>query len=252
MSAIEADVVVEGRRLLARAEEERVPLRLLGGVAIRLRSPPGFPQPFDRSYADLDFVTGPRSAGATTRLLRGEGYDPHVAFNALHGNERLLFFDDQHGRQVDVFVGSFRMSHRIPLAGRIELEPGTLPLAALLLTKLQIAELNEKDVRDALALLHGHDVRDEDGEVLNAARVARLCASDWGLWRTITGNLEASRDLLGRYDLAPGERDRIAERIAALLARIESEPKSRGWRIRARVGERKRWYEVPEEVAGGP
>jgi hypothetical protein len=252
VSAIEADVVAEGRRLLARAEEEAVPLRLLGGVAIRLRAPAGVPQAFDRSYADLDFVTAPGSAAATTRLLRAEGYDPHVAFNALHGNERLLFFDDEHGRQVDVFVGSFRMSHRIPLAGRIELEPGTLPLAELLLTKLQIAELNEKDVRDALVLFHGHDVGDEDGDVLNAARVARLCASDWGLWRTITRNLQSSHHLLGNYDLAPGERERIAERITALLARIDSEPKSRGWRMRARVGERKRWYDVPEEVAGGP
>jgi hypothetical protein len=252
VTPIEADIVAEGRRLLARAEAEGVRLRLLGGVAIRLRARDGIPPPFERSYADLDFVTARRDATPTAALLRDDGYQPHVAFNALHGNERLLFFDEGNGRQVDVFVGAFRMSHRIPLEDRIELEPATLPLADLLLTKLQIAELNEKDVKDALALLHGHPVADEDGESVNAARIAGLCASDWGLWRTITGNVAASRDLLARYGLPEGDLARIAERIDALLDRIEREPKSRAWKLRARIGERKRWYETPEEVGGGP
>jgi hypothetical protein len=252
MSAIEADVVAEGERLLASAAGEGVILRLLGGVAIRLRAPGGLPAAFERRYADLDFATSRAGAGEVTRFLRGDGYEPHVAFNALHGNERLLFFDEANGRQVDVFVGSFRMSHAIPLEGRIELEPATLPLAELLLTKLQIAELNEKDVRDALALLHGHPVGEEDGASVNAAQIARLCAADWGLWRTFTGNLNTCREHLGRYDLSEEEQREVAGRIDAVTERIEREPKSRAWRLRARIGERKRWYDTPEEVGVGP
>jgi Uncharacterised nucleotidyltransferase len=252
MSAIEADIVAEGERVLARAAAEGVRLRLLGGVAIRLRGRDRIPPAFERSYADLDFVTSRGDASRAADLLRHDGYQPHVAFNALHGNERMLFFDEAHGRQVDVFVGAFRMSHRIPLEGRIELESGTLPLADLLLTKLQIAELNEKDVKDALAILHCHQVSDEDGDCVNAARIAGLCASDWGLWRTITGNVAASRDLLARYGLPEGDARQIAARIDVLLDRIEREPKSRAWKLRARIGERKRWYETPEEVGGGP
>ncbi|MGH3047939.1 MAG: hypothetical protein ACRDNC_13220 [Gaiellaceae bacterium] len=252
MNAIEPDVVAEGKRLLGRAEDEGVILRLLGGVAICLRAENGIPAVFERLYADLDFVTSRGAAGGVARLFRSEGYEPHVAFNALHGNERLLFFDETHGRQVDVFVGTFRMSHAIPLEGRIEFEPGTLPLADLLLTKLQIAELNEKDVRDALALLHGHPVDEEDGASVNAARIAELCAADWGLWRTFTGNLATCREHLARYDLPAEEGYKVAARIDAVAERIEREPKSRAWRLRARVGERKRWYETPEEVAGGP
>ena len=250
MSRIEADVVAEGKRLLARASEEGIPLRLLGGVAIYLRAPAELAPAFARGYVDIDFVAGKKRAGAVAGLFRDAGYAPHVAFNALHGQERLLFFDEEHGRQVDVFVGAFAMCHRIPLDERLTVDPISIPLAELLLTKLQVIELNEKDVRDALALLHDHPIGETDGETLNAARVAQLCASDWGLWRTITQNLRACRDFADRYDVP--DRARLEASLDRLLERIEAEPKSRGWRLRAKVGDRKRWYELPEEVAGGP
>jgi hypothetical protein len=249
---IEADVVSEGQRLLARAAEENVPLRLLGGVAIKLRAPGELPAAFTRKYADLDFVTKKKSAGSAAELFRAEGYEPHVAFNALHGTERLLFFDNGNERQVDVFVGGFKMSHAVPVAKRLELEPDTLPLAELLVTKLQIAELNEKDVRDALALFDAHPVEERDGDAINSACIAGMCCTDWGLCRTLTGNLAACRDHLANYDLPEDEKARLRGEMDALLDRIEREPKSRKWKLRARIGERKRWYALPEEVAGGP
>ena len=247
---IEADVVSEGQRLLARAAEADVPLRLLGGVAIKLRAPGELLPAFRRSYADLDFVTAKKGAGRAAELFRNEGYEPHVAFNALHGKERLLFFDVAHDRQVDIFVGAFAMSHKIPLEAGLEVDPVSIPLAELLLTKLQIAELNEKDIRDALALLEGHPVGDADGETVNAGRIAALCAADWGLWRTITGNLDTCCALAPGYDVP--NRAGVEARLQELLHRIEAEPKTRSWRLRAKIGERKRWYELPDEVAGGP
>jgi hypothetical protein len=250
VSGIEADVVAEGKRLLAQASGKGVPLRLLGGVAIYLRAPGPLAPAFARDYVDIDFVTTKKGAGPTAALFREPGYVPHVAFNALHGQERLLFFDEPNDRQVDVFVSAFSMCHRIPLEARLTVDPLSIPLAELLLTKLQVIELNEKDIRDTLALLHDHPVGEEDGATLNGARVAELCAADWGLWRTITRNLEACRDFADRYDMP--DRTQLDERVDALLARIEAEPKSRSWKLRARIGERKRWYELPEEVAGGP
>jgi hypothetical protein len=247
---IEADVVSEGQRLLARAAEVDVPLRLLGGVAIKLRAPGELLPAFRRTYGDLDFVTTKKGAGRAAELFRNEGYEPHVAFNALHGRERLLFFDVDHDRQVDVFVGAFAMSHKIPLDARLEVDPVSIPLAELLLTKLQIAQLNEKDVRDALALLEGHPVGDADGETVNAGRIAALCGADWGLWRTITGNLDTCCALAPGYDVP--DRAEVEARLQELLHRIEAEPKTRGWKLRAKIGERKRWYELPDEVAGGP
>jgi hypothetical protein len=252
VTAIKPDVVDEAGRLLESAKSRGLPLRVLGGVAIRMRAPVKLPPALQRSYGDADFVTAKGASARAQEFFQDEGYEPQVAFNALHGRERLLFFDNDNDRQIDVFVGAFEMSHKVPLAERMELEADTLPLAELLVTKLQIAELNEKDVRDALALFHGHAVNESDGDSINAAHVAKLCATDWGLWRTLTGNLDTCREHLQRYDLSEAERDRIAAGIDALVERLEHEPKSRGWKLRAKIGERKRWYTTPEEVAGGP
>ena len=246
MTAIAPDIVDEGQRLLRLAGETGVPLRLLGGVAIRLRT--SVPSVLAREYGDLDFVGAHGSATELKKLFSNAGYEQDAAFNTLHGARRLVFLDHGHRRKADVFVGQFEMCHKIPVGERLEHEPATLPLAELLLTKLQLIELNEKDVRDAAALLLGHEVGEDDDEVVNAGRIAALCAVDWGLWRTITANLEALGAHAREYALDDGEHELIASRICALLERIESEPKSRAWRLRARVGDRVRWYELPEEV----
>jgi hypothetical protein len=243
MSAILPGIVEEAERLLDAASADGTTLSLLGGVAVRLKAS-DVPASLDREYKDIDFAVPKKGAGDAEKLMREAGYEPHVAFNAMHARERALFYDDEHGRQVDMFIESFRMCHQIPLGDRLRLEDRTVPLAELLLTKLQIIELNEKDVRDTVALLLEHDVTDDDAGV-NATHVAALCAEDWGLWRTISHNLETLRGRLDAYDV---DREAVANRVSAILERIEAAPKSRGWRMRAKIGERKRWYELPEEV----
>jgi len=162
----------------------------------------------------------------------------------MNGKERLLFFDNSNERQMDVFVSSFRMCHEIPLEKRLAVDEDTVPLAELLLTKLQIIELNEKDVRDTVALLLEHEVTDDDAGV-NATQFAYLCCEDWGLCRTITQNLVGVREHLGRYEV---DTEVVEARLDALLERVEGTPKSRSWKLRAKIGDRKRWYELPEEV----
>jgi hypothetical protein len=242
-SEIHSDIVSEGRRVLAAARDEGLTVRLLGGVAVNVRSR-GLPPALTREYKDLDFATSKKSSSDLQKLLRDLGYEPHVGFNAMNGKERLLFYDNPNARQVDVFVSSFRMCHEIPLENRLAVDEDTVPLAELLLTKLQIIELNEKDVRDTVALMLEHDVTDDDAGV-NATQFATLCCEDWGLCRTITQNLVSVREHLGRYEV---DREIVATRVTALLDRIEGTPKSRSWKLRAKIGERKRWYELPEEV----
>lgn len=242
----------EALRVAGEAEREGLPLRLLGGVAIRLRSRNGLLPAFERPYADLDWIVAKGKSAGAQRFFEALGYAPQKRFNTIYGKERLLFFDEDHDRQVDVLVGSFKMCHEVRFGGRLALEPVTVPLAELLLTKLQIIELNEKDVRDALALLHDHPVEDEDGNSINGARIANVCASDWGLWRTFTANLDSLDGHLGRYDLPEEGKGRIARRVEELQERIEAESKTFGWKVRAKIGDRKRWYDLPEEVAGGP
>jgi Uncharacterised nucleotidyltransferase len=247
MSEILEDIVSEGERLLGLAARAGVPLRLLGGIAVRMKAP-DVPPSLDRAYKDIDFAVTKKGGGAADKLLKSAGYEPNVSFNAMHARERGLYYDDANGRQVDLFIDAFRMCHDIPLGKRLEVETETVPLAELMLTKLQIVELNEKDIRDTVLLFHGHPIADRDEGAVNGAQIAALCADDWGLWRTITANLERCRGCVDDYELPAGDRERIEGRFDDLLQRIEAEPKSRGWRKRAKVGEKKRWYELPEEV----
>lgn len=241
-------IIDEARRLATAALERDVPIRLVGGLAVRIRVDETFHPGLSREYKDIDFVTLKGRSKVVAGFIEEMGYEPQQQFNAMNGHERLLFHDLGNQRQLDVFVGAFRMCHEIPITNRITLDPMTLPLAELLLTKLQIVTLNEKDLRDVIAILHHHEVADHDGDTINADRVAQLCAEDWGLWRTCKMNVERVREGVESYDIAEDERATVEDRLDRLWARIEAEPKSRGWRLRDRIGDRKRWYDEPEEV----
>lgn len=242
------DIVQEARRIIDAAADHEITLRLLGGLAVRLHSPSADHRSLNRSYPDIDFAT-PRAHGQRVERLFAElGYTADRAFNTLNGAERMLFYDKANDRQIDVFVGGFAMCHRLPIVERMTLDPLTLPLAELFLTKLQIVELNEKDVRDLYALLLDHPVGSGDDETTNARRIARLCARDWGLYKTVSLNIERLRQLSSVYQFMPAERSLLLERLAELRAAIEREPKSLRWRLRASLGERVRWYDLPEEV----
>lgn len=243
------DIVEETFRLVGAAAEQNVPLRLLGGLAVRLHSSERSIHPaLDRDLKDIDFVTPRGEDRRAASFLESMGYEPNRTFNTMNSGRRALFYDVANERQLDLFVGSFQMCHVIPIADRLDIEPVTIPLAELLLTKLQIFQLNDKDLRDILALVLEHAVGDSDDETINSARIARLCAGDWGLWRTCRLNIERTREAIATYGLAPDERELLSSRIEALWSAIEREPKNRSWKLRDSIGDRKRWYAEPDEV----
>ncbi len=143
------------------------------------------------------------------------------------------------------------MCHRLPIAARLDQESLTVPLAELLLTKLQIVHLNEKDLRDSCALLLDHPLGEGDQETINLARITQLCAEDWGLWKTTNLSLDKVQDFCDAYDLDAGEKLTIIERVGLLRQALDQAPKSLRWKLRATVGERVQWYELPEEVQRG-
>ncbi len=244
----DADILAEARRLLAAANEQRVPVRLLGGLAVRTHIPSGETPVFQREYKDIDLVTLHGKGGVVSEFMGSMGYEPDREFNAVNGRRRLLFYDVPNRRQVDVFVGSFEMCHRIPITERIELATYGIPLAELLLTKMQVIELNPKDTTDIITMLYHHEVASDDIERINADHVARLCAADWGLWRTTKLNVERVTESLVTSGLSPSQREVVVERLERLWERIESEPKPIKWKLRNRVGDNARWYDEPEEV----
>jgi hypothetical protein len=216
-------------------------MRLLGGVAVCLQAPDGHLL-LPRKVGDIDVATKRDTKRAATDVLTKAGYAPDAHFNAFHGAHRLLFYDETNGRKLDVFMGDFSMCHVIPIADRLELEPFTVPLAELMLTKLQIVELTERDQSDVYNLIYHHDL-----DELDAGYIAGLCARDWGLWRTTKRTIERCLSNMGTYEITPEAASIIEERLKGLWRRIEDAPKTTKWKLRNRVGDRVRWYEEPEE-----
>jgi hypothetical protein len=216
--------------------ERGVALRPLGGVGVLLHCPAAFSIGPHRSFADLDVAVPRGSAREVPGLFEAAGYEADRRFNALQGDRRMIF----HGPvgKVDVFVGVFEMCHRLDLSPRLGLEPDTLTASDLLMTKLQVVEVNQKDVDDAALLLSEHELAEGPGDHVDLAYLRALVYDDWGLWRTTTGTLGL---------LAERRRD-VADRARGVADALEDAPKGKRFRMRARIGERKRWYELPDEI----
>jgi hypothetical protein len=217
-------------------------------VAIWLRGSAAARAALGRGYPDIDLVAHKRQSRALRNVLEEEGFEPERVFNATHGARRLLYHGPG-GWQVDIFLDTFEMSHTLDLGRRLEAEPETLATAELLLTKLQIAEINAKDLSDVAMLLWDHQPGDADGPgQLNLTPVATACAADWGLYTTVTGNLGTCAEQLRDLVAGPADRARIASHIEAVSRAVTTASKSVSWQLRARVGRRVRWYRLPEEV----
>jgi hypothetical protein len=239
----------EAQALVDLAGERGIALRLVGGLAIRLLTPELPPR--TRTGQDLDFAARGSDRRALTDLLAEQGYAPDRNFNALYGNKQLYFANPETGLAIDVLVDKVAMCHTFSFAERLTRMRYTLDPLDLLLSKLQIVELNEKDADDCLRLLVTFPLGDSDEPGTMDLRIYRtLLGGDWGWWRTVTLNLDRIAALLDggeRPAIAGGQLDARAQ-LETLRQAAEDAPKSRGWKMRARIGERKRWYETPEET----
>jgi hypothetical protein len=217
----------------------------VGGAAVNLHCSSARQAPLKRKYGDLDFVASSKQRQAVQKLFESLGYQGDRRFNTLNGDQRLLYLDGVNGRQIDVFIDRMKMCHVIELANRLGHEGPTLTPADLLISKLQVYEVNMKDLVDTTALLLDHPIADHDDDAINAAYLARLTSEDWGLHRTLQLNSGRVRDAVRELDV---DANLVNQRLDELWTRIDAQPKSLKWRLRARVGDRMSWYELPEEV----
>jgi hypothetical protein len=241
----------EAVRVIDAGTDAGVELRLFGGLAFYGQMPT-WTRRAERPRRDLDFVVPAKHVRAMQPLMTELGYAPEQQQNAIYGHKQMYFVDEARQRPVDVIVDRLEMCHILPLAGRLGIEPYTLPRADLLLSKLQIVKINEKDVLDCLALLSRYPMSaDEAG--INVTTITALTSTDWGWWRTVTGNL----DLIERYvgeslnvedlQFSDGSSRPPLEGVRELRAQIDASPKSLKWKMRAKIGERAVWYDEPEE-----
>ncbi len=236
---------------LARDENKHVLMRLIGALAFRTHCPQyGYIQDkLGRKFTDFDFVSYPRFVRDVRRVLTELGYEEAKQVTQLFGERRMLFHDPDFDRHVDVFYNILDFCHPINFVGRLEKEQLTVPLAELMLEKMQIVQINEKDLIDSVMLLREHPIGDSDQETINAAVIAGILSKDWGFWRTVTGNLSLLDEKLAAYQgLSDEDRKVVHDRIKELQGRIEAAPKSLGWKARAQVGERIKWYKDVEEL----
>lgn len=242
------DPLPEALGLARAAAEAGLGLKLLGGLGVRVLCPQ-FP-PRLRRDQDIDFACLSRERKKVADWLAKNGCEPDRRFNNLNG-DRQMYFAAPSGRPVDVMVDRLTMCHTLdfrPSFGRL---PFTVDAVDLLLSKLQIIELNEKDARDIVHLLSGLPVDAGDPPAIDTARFGQVLGADWGWWRTVTGNLAKLPALLAdKPELAPPAPDHDPlDQARQLLDVANTVPKSVKWKLRSNVGDRMRWYELPEEVA---
>lgn len=197
---------------------------------------------YSRRYKDIDFFGLSSQSKKISEVLEGVGMIANKRFNALHGDKRLMFYDPQIDSTIDVFLDVFEMCHKITLKDRLTIMKYTIPPSDLLLTKLQIVKMTENDVKDIYALLTDLELGSKDDDkTIDVNYIAKLLSDDWGFYTTVTDNIQR---LLN--DFNPPQI--VGEKLKQLMKRLEDEPKSFKWKMRAKVGRKVKWYEEPEEV----
>ena len=241
------DIVQEAQRIVDSAQKNQIILRLFGGIAVRFHCPSATHRQLARKYADIDFMGLRKQSRSMKKLFTDLGYTPRDVFNRLHGDTRMIFNDIANGRRVDLFLDEFSMCHKLNLKDRLQINTPTIPLADLLFTKLQVVEITEREYRDITSLAHDHEIGDTDApETINGKYLAKMCADDWGVYKTLTINISNVLNSLPSFQLESSDQELVTKRLNELQTRIEAAPKSGRWKMRARIGDKVKWYELPE------
>jgi hypothetical protein len=245
-------------KTVEKAKEEGVILRAIGAVAIRLHTREledlhkrlGRKAASGEEISDLDYITYTKMRSKVEKVLEKFGYTPDHAAQMLAWlwSERPVYIVPQGKYHADIFFDKLEMCHTVDFKNRLERDFPTIPLAELMMEKMQIVQINEKDLKDCTALLIGHDVGSEDCEVVNGQHIAKVLANDWGFWYTMTTNLQKLKNYSVKLNLTPEERGIVESRLAKLLQLIEQEPKTSAWQKRAKTGTSKKWYRDVEEI----
>ena len=250
MEARARDAFEESVAAVREANEGGIPLKLLGGQAVRLLCP-RFPNRA-RDDQDMDFACVSSKKRDVIDFFVARGFLGDKRFNTLHGDRQMYFTTPDGKTSVDVVMDRLNMCHVLEFRERIDRLPDTLDVADLLLTKLQVVELNEKDVHDVLHLLSGFEVQPGDEpKAIGMDRVGRVVADDWGWWRTVTMNLDKVAHFAEdeHSDLVPEARVfEPAAQARRLREHCDEVSKPMKWKLRAKVGDRVQWYQLPEEV----
>ena len=254
----------EALTILRAASETKVPLKMLGGLAIKIHSlnEEEFAKRLGRSaepgqeYSDIDFATYYKSRDGVRRVMESLGYSKRPSTMSTSASQRQIYFHSKGWFYVDVFWDMLKAAnHPINFRNRLAVDAVSIPLSDLLLEKLQIVSFSKKDMLDSLLLLKAHTVTVKEGlETISTDRVAHVLSKDWGFWYTVTTNLQGIKDHLKEMSvLTTQEASDLSSKVEKLHDAANAVPKSLRWKLRAIIGPRKRWYNPveTEETVGG-
>ena len=248
------DFAEEALRMIKNAQEKGMVLRAMGATAIRLHCPKftSLHKSLGRELSDLDVVGYSKQAGNFTKLMLSIGYEQRMLQPFYRQENRQIYTDNFNKRVVDVFYDKVVMCHTINFRDRLEVDFPTIPLAELLLTKMQIFEFTEKDFKDTIVLLREHEIGETDKETINCAHIADIMSDDWEFYFTATTNLHRVEKLMAELtSLNEEDRADVGAKIKKISDYIESRPKSLRWKMRAKIGTKKKWYREVSSFKGG-
>jgi hypothetical protein len=236
-------------QIIDAAEGRGARLRLLGGLAFKMLCPSSNDPRYYRENKDIDLMGKREHSKAIAKVMETLGYKPRELFNRLNMGQRLIYYDMENRRRVDLFLDEFVMCHKFNFKENILAGTYTLPITQLLMTKLQVVEKTEKEYKDLVVAFRDFEVTTRPGGI-RGDEIAGLCSRDWGIYTTFRKSLEALTARALEFD---GDAEgAVIPRIEKLTAMMEAAPKTLGWRMRARIGERTRWYDLPDEVGDAP
>ena len=249
--------VGEGKRLVEEATKRGVPIRLLGGVAIRVHCAEylGFAKGLQRlgqgqqEYTDLDFMSYAKYRNKMKEFFKEMGYEKRPTTMSSAATQRQIYFHPKGWFTVDVFFDKLlAANHPLDFKNRLEPDTPTVTPTDLLLEKLQIVFPSEKDVKDSILVLRAHEIsQGEENNRINAKSVSEKLASDWGFWYTATTNLNGLKGYIAEFELIDdAQKKDVTAKIDAMLSAIENAPKSSGWKLRSMMGTKKKWYNPVE------
>jgi len=238
-------------KILQEAKRRGIVLRLVGGMAFEVHCPKYryLFADFGRKFPDIDFVGRLKQVLKIQELFLDLGFEENKNIMRLFGTQRRIFECPDSNIHVDVILDQLRFCHDIDLRKRLEIDYPTLSLADLFLSKMQIVQINEKDILDIIILLLEHGIGETDNEVIDIKYISQLCSGNWGLWKTVTSNLEKTKGMNKRYLVDhPGNFKNVNAKIDMIKKHLEESKKSMQWKLRAKIGERIKWYREVEEV----
>jgi len=243
--------VEEATRVVDAATERGIVLRIMGATAVRIHCPKFsyLHDALQREITDIDFIGYGKQNSSVLKMLEDLGYAADKRMRMFKFLGRYLYENPNNQRHIDVFFDKLEFCHTIDFKGRLEIDYPTISLGDIFLQKMQIVQINEKDVKDVIVILREHDIGGESKETIDSDYVSGLLSRDWGFWYTVTTNLGKARAFLPGYQgLSLEDRSDISAKIDKLSEVIEKREKSFGWKMRAKTGTRQRWYREVDET----